>query len=226
MIGTKPFRGAEAPVSTRYRFYMHIRKVCSFPHGKSIPFLFVRSFAMSKTKQLCTCAICAALCYVLPQAFHAFALGTVFSPMHIPVLLCGLICGWPYGLLCGIVGPILSSLLSGMPGAAMLVSMIPELCAYGVFCGLLMKWIHTGRVYADLYLSLIPAMLLGRVVGGIVRAITYLSSAEAYSVALWASSYVAGTLPGIILHLIVIPVLVLVLTKAKLVPERYPKVVC
>ncbi|MGN0968425.1 MAG: ECF transporter S component [Oscillospiraceae bacterium] len=178
---------------------------------------------MSTVKKICFCAICTALCYVLPVALHPFAVGTLLSPMHIPVLLCGLICGWPYGLFCGVAGPILSHLLSGMPAAAMLVSMIPELCAYGVFSGLLMKVIHTGKLAADLYLSLVPAMLLGRVVGGIVRAAVYLSSAQTYSVGLWASSYVVGTLPGIILHLILLPIVVVVLMKARLIPARYPK---
>ena len=178
---------------------------------------------MSTIKKLCLCAICTALCYVLPVAFHPLSVGTLLSPMHIPVLLCGLICGWPYGLFCGAAGPILSHLLSGMPAAAMLVTMIPELCAYGICTGLLMKWIRTGKLYADLYLSLIPAMLLGRIVGGVVRAVVYLSSAQAYSVSLWASSYLLGTLPGIILHLILLPAVVLVLMKARLIPARYPR---
>lgn len=177
---------------------------------------------MSTTKKICFAAICTALCYVLPLAFHSLTLGSAFSPLHIPVLLCGLLCGWPYGLFCGVVGPILSSLLSGMPPAAMLVSMIPELAAYGVFCGLLLKWIHTGRTAADLYCAMVPAMLLGRIVGGIARALFLLSSAQTYSVALWASSYLVGTLPGAILHLIAVPAIVLVLMKARLVPERYP----
>lgn len=177
---------------------------------------------MSKTKKLCICAICAALCYALPLAFHALALGTAFSPIHIPVLLCGLICGWPYGLLCGVVGPILSSLLSGMPPAAMLVSMIPELSVYGALCGLLMQRPRTGKLYADLYLSLIPAMLLGRVAGGLASALVYLSTAQAYSLSLWAGSYLIGTLPGAALQLAVLPALVLILTKARLIPERYP----
>ena len=177
---------------------------------------------MSKTKKLCICAICAALCCVLPPAFHALALGSIFSPIHLPVLLCGLICGWPYGLLCGLIGPILSSLLFGMPAAAMLVCMVPELCCYGLCCGLCMKWIRTGHLYADLYFSLIPAMILGRVVGGLASALLYLSSAQVYSLALWASSYLIGTLPGVILQLIILPILVLILTKARLIPERYP----
>lgn len=177
---------------------------------------------MTKTKKLCICAICIALCYVLPLAFHPLAMGSALSPMHIPVFLCGLLCGWPYGLVCAVAGPVLSSLLSGMPPAAMLIPMIPELCVYGVICGLLFRLAHTGHAGADLYLSMIPAMLLGRMAGGAVQAVYYLSTAKHYSVALWISSYLVGTLPGAVLHLLLIPALVLVLTRAKLIPERYP----
>lgn len=176
---------------------------------------------MRKTKKLCICAVCIALCCVLPLAFHSLVLGSALSPLHIPVLLCGLLCGWPYGLVCGAVGPVLSSLISGMPPAAMLIPMIPELCAYGVVSGLLYRFVRTGHTGADLYLSLLSAMLLGRVVGGGVQAVYYLSSAREYSVALWASSYLLGTLPGAVLHLTIIPALVLVLTHAGLIPERY-----
>lgn len=176
---------------------------------------------MSSLKKICICAICAALCYVLPVSLHGLALGTLLSPIHLPVLLCGLVCGWPYGAVCGVIGPILSNLLSGMPPAAMLVSMIPELCAYGLFSGLLMKLIRTGHTAADLYLSLIPAMLLGRIAGGLASAALYFSRVEAYSLAVWASSYVIGTLPGIVLQIIIIPALVMVLLKARLLPARY-----
>ena len=77
---------------------------------------------MKKTvnaKNLAFCALCIALCVVLPMAFHAIAnAGMIFLPMHIPVLLCGLACGWPYGLICGVLGPLLSGVLTGMPGPA------------------------------------------------------------------------------------------------------------
>ena len=178
---------------------------------------------MSSVKKVCICAFCAALCYVLPQAFHAVGLGMVFSPMHLPVLLCGLLCGWPYGALCGVAGPVLSFALSGMPPAAQLIHMAPELCVYGLTTGLGMKLIRTGKTGIDLYLSLLPAMLLGRVVGGVVQALVYLSTAQSYSAALWVSSYVVGTLPGAVLQLIVLPALVLGLTQARLIPARYPK---
>jgi len=176
---------------------------------------------MSPVKKITVCSICVALCYALPLAFHAVALGSIFSPMHLPVFLCGLLCGWQYGLICGVAGPLLSSLLSGMPPASQLFHMIPELCVYGAVCGLLMQLIHTKRLYADLYLSLIPAMLIGRVVAGVVRALVYMSSAQPYSMALWAASYFVESVPAIIMHLAVIPGLVMILMKAKLVSPRY-----
>lgn len=61
---------------------------------------------MSHIKKEVITAVCIALCVVLPMTFHTIPnAGKIFCPMHIPVLLCGLICGWPYGLLCGIAGP-------------------------------------------------------------------------------------------------------------------------
>ena len=84
---------------------------------------------LSATKKLVFCAICVALCVVLPMAFHALGSGTVFLPVHVPVLLCGLVCTWPYGVVCGLLGPLLSSVLTGMPAAAVLPSMMAELAA-------------------------------------------------------------------------------------------------
>ena len=176
---------------------------------------------MSSVKKICICAICAAMCYVLPPAFHAVSLGNLLSPMHLPVLLCGLVCGWPYGLFCGVLGPVLSFLLSGRPGPAMLVSMVPELCVYGLVTGLGMKLIRTGKTVPDIYLSLLPALVLGRVAGGAAQALFYLSTAESYSVAMWASAYVVGTLPAIVLQLILLPTLVWGLMRARLIPARY-----
>lgn len=180
---------------------------------------------MTSSKRITLCAVCIALCYALPIAFHAIALGGVLSPMHIPVLLCGLVCGGASGFLCGILGPVLSSLLSGMPPVLMLVRMIPELCAYGLVGGMAMKRIRTGTAAADVYVSLILAMIAGRIVGGIASAIFFTVTSGVYSVGLWFASYFAESVPGIIAHLILVPVLVLSLQKARLIPNRYPKAV-
>lgn len=178
---------------------------------------------MSSVKRITLCAVCIALCYVLPIAFHAIALGSILSPMHIPALLCGIVCGGGYGFLCGILGPIVSHLLGGMPPLPMLVRMIPELCIYGLAAGLAMKYIRTGRNGADLYISLIIAMIAGRIAGGIATAIFYSVTSGVYSIVLWATSYFVESIPGIVAHLIIVPVLVLTLQKARLIPARYPK---
>ena len=100
---------------------------------------------MSTVKKAIITAICIALCVVLPQAFHAIPrAGMIYLPMHIPVLLCGLICGWPFGLLCGLAGPALSSVITGMPPAATLPSMMIECAIYGCIAGLLMAIVKTG----------------------------------------------------------------------------------
>lgn len=178
---------------------------------------------MSSVKRITLCAVCIALCYVLPIAFHSLALGSILSPMHIPVLLCGLVCGGGYGFLCGIIGPVVSHLLSGMPPLLMLARMIPELCIYGLAGGLAMKYIRTGRAAADIYISLAIAMVAGRIAGGIATAIVFTVTSGVYSIALWVTSYFAESIPGIVAHLIIVPVLVLTLQKARLVPARYAK---
>lgn len=178
---------------------------------------------MSPLKTACICAICIALCYVMPIAFHSVGLGSVFAPMHIPVLLCGLICGSFYGAFCGIIGPILSSILTGMPGPTVLVSMIPELAVYGLVAGLLMKCIRTGKLYLDLYLVLIPTLIAGRIVGGIAEAlfIRLMSTGKVFTLSVWVTGYFVTKLPGIAIHLMAIPLLVTMLMKARLIPDRY-----
>ncbi len=178
---------------------------------------------MNKTTTVTKCmttAVCMTLCVVLPMAFHAIPNGgTLLSPMHLPVLLCGLICGWQYGLACGLAGPLLSSLISGMPPAGpILYGMMVELAVYGLAAGLLMKLVHTGKLLADLYISLIAAMLAGRIVGGLAKALFF--QAGAYSLKAWAAAYFVSTLPGIVLQLILLPALYLALRRARLIPER------
>lgn len=176
---------------------------------------------MTSIKKITICAVCIALCVVLPPVFHMLALGSVLSPMHIPVLLCGLLCGWPYGLFCGLAGPLAAHLINGAPVAAMLVSMVPELVVYGLICGLLMKFVRTGNFYADMYCSLVPAMLLGRAAGGVARALFLMGSGQSYTLAMWTAAYLVQAVPGIILHMILVPALAAALTKAGLIPLRY-----
>lgn len=175
---------------------------------------------MSPVKKSIITAVCIALCVVLPQAFHAIPnAGSIYCPMHIPVLLCGLICGWQYGLLCGIAGPLVSALITGMPPAAVLPGMLVECAVYGALTGLMMQLVHTKKVYPDLYISLLVAMLGGRIISGIAKALIF--SAGSYSMTAWVTGSFVTSLPGIIVHLVLIPSIVYALMKAKLIPARY-----
>ena len=176
---------------------------------------------MTSIKKICTTAVMISLCCILPSLFHMVGAGSTFAPMHIPVLLCGLICGSWYGACCGVIGPVLSSLLTGMPGPTVMVSMVPELIAYGLITGFMMRKVYTKHVAADLYISLVTAMLAGRVVAGIAKALFYMGTGEVFTLSLWISGHFITALPGIVCHLVIIPILMMALYRAKLIPARY-----
>lgn len=178
---------------------------------------------MSNIKKSIITAVCIALCYVIPLMFHGIQnAGNIFCPMHIPVFICGLICGWQYGLLCGIAGPALSSALSGMPPVAILPSMMVELAAYGTAAGLMMKLVRTKSTYADLYISLIVAIVCGRVLAGLAKALIF--ARGSYSMSAWIAGSVVTSWPGTVIQLVFIPTIVFALMKSHLIPERYPKI--
>ena len=183
---------------------------------------------MTHLTKIVTTAVCIALCVVLPLALHlipgagSLNLGTLLSPMHLPVLLCGLVCGWQYGLVCGIIGPLLSSLLTSMPGWGYLPNMMIELALYGLISGIMIGLVRTGKQTVDLYISLVTAMLVGRILTGIARALT-LGIFMPVTLESWATGYFVSSLPGIILQLILLPVLYMALQRAKLIPVRYQK---
>jgi thiamine transporter ThiT len=164
-------------------------------------------------------AVCAALCLVLPMAFHSIPnAGSVMLPMHIPVLLCGLVCGWPYGGICGLVGPLLSGLLTGMPPMAMLPSMMVECAVYGFTTGLLMKHVRTGKTVTDLYISLVSAMIAGRIVAGFAKAWIFTPGISPFA---WVTTSLITGIPGIVTQLVLMPLVVTALTRARLIPKRY-----
>lgn len=177
---------------------------------------------LSNVKRLVLTAVCAALCVVLPMAFHAFPNGgSIFLPMHIPVLLCGLICSWPYGLVCGLLGPFLSSILTQMPPLAYLPSMMVECAVYGCVAGAMMKLVHTKKVYCDLYISMGTAMILGRFVAGVVKALILAPGTPVFA---WITTSLVEGIPGIVIQLALIPSIVYALMRARLLPQRYQKV--
>lgn len=174
---------------------------------------------MRPIKKLTLSSVCIALCVVLPIAFHSIPDGgSVFLPMHIPVLICGMLCGWPYGLICGLMGPLLSSLITSMPPAAYLPAMMVECGTYGAVSGLVLKFVRTGKTYLDLYAALVVAMIAGRVISGIAKALIF---SPGLAMSAWITASFVTALPGIVIQLVFLPGVVATLMKAKVIPQRY-----
>ncbi|MDE7222932.1 MAG: ECF transporter S component [Acetatifactor sp.] len=165
-------------------------------------------------KNLCLSAVCLALCMVLPFLTGQIPqIGSALSPMHIPVLMCGLLCGWPYGMAIGFIAPLLRFSLFGMPplmptGLAMMF----ELAAYGAISGLLLKLLP--RKLPFLYVSLTGAMLGGRIIWGIARFILGLAVGPAFTFSAFLSGAFISAVPGIICHILLVPPVVVGVRRA------------
>ena len=160
--------------------------------------------------------MCLAVGLVLPFITGQIpAIAKVISPMHIPVLICGLAVGWPYGLVIGLVTPLLRSLLFGMPALfPNAVSMAFELAAYGLVSGLVCAAFPEKNL-KSVYISLVAAMLAGRVVMGLVNAVLYRFLGTPYGFREFFAAGFVNALPGIIIHLLLIPPIVLAIEKAR-----------
>ena len=139
-------------------------------------------------------------------------IGSALCPMHIPVLLCGFFCGPWYALAVGLIAPLLRFLLFGMPPLFPTgIAMCFELAAYGFVAAVLYKILPKRKVFV--YVSLIGAMLAGRIVWGVVRVIMYgLGKSEFGWMAFMSGAFI-NSIPGIIVQIIVIPILVIALQK-------------
>ena len=173
-----------------------------------------------QTRKLTYAALFLALALVLPFLTAQIPeIGSMLSPMHIPVLLCGFLCGWPWGLAVGFIAPPLRSVLFGMPamfpGAA---AMAFELATYGAVSGLLYRMLP--RKKWSIYATLITAMIVGRVVWGIARWILAGLSGKGFTWAMFLAGGFTNAVPGTILHIVLIPVLVMVLDRAGLSLNR------
>ena len=137
-------------------------------------------------------------------------IGNMLLPMHIPVLFCGLICGWQYGAVVGFVLPLLRYVLFGMPPIFPTgVSMSFELAVYGAVIGLNMQQLgkrnttDSGKNYVrNLYLALIGAMLAGRIVWGLVRFILARATMQPFTMEMFMAGAFLTAIPGIIVQLI------------------------
>ena len=140
-------------------------------------------------------------------------IGNTFLPMHIPVILCGFICGGPYGLIVGVSVPLLRSVLFGMPALfPNAVAMTFELGTYGLVTGVLYK--RFNKKAFGIYSSLICAMLVGRIVWGVVSIVLYSMLGNTFTWKIFVMQGFLNAIPGIIIQLILIPMIVYRLKKA------------
>ena len=169
----------------------------------------------SRLKNMVLTAFFIALALLLPFLTGQIPqIGSMLSPMHIPVLLCGFICGWPWGLIAGLVSPILRSFIFGMPPLMpMALAMAFELAAYGAAAGLLYRLLHKKTL--SIYISLIAAMLIGRVVFGLAMALLLGINGGSYTLQAFLAGTFINAWPGIILHILIIPPIVLAIEKVK-----------
>lgn len=172
------------------------------------------------TKNITLSAMFIALGIVLPFFTGQIPqIGSMLLPMHIPVFLCALVCGWKYGLIVGLLLPLLRHLLFGMPPILIAIAMTFELGAYGFISGFLYehsKWQCTKALYR----CLILAMIGGRLVWGLAQIIILNLNGSLFTMQMFMAGALLNAIPGIILQLILIPAIMVALDKAKLVPFK------
>lgn len=170
------------------------------------------------TKNLTLSAMFMAVGMVLPFLTGQIQqIGNMLLPMHLPVFLCGLICGWQYGAAVGAVLPLLRAAAFGAPLLfPTALTMAFELATYGLVAGLLYGYSRWQCVVA-LYRSLIAAMLAGRIVWGGVQIVLLGLSGSAFTWQMFLSGALLNAIPGLIVQLILIPAIMVALNRTGLV---------
>ena len=153
---------------------------------------------------------CAILLPFLTMNIQTF--GKLLSPMHLPVFICGFVCDPVWGAVVGVCAPLIRSLIWHMPPLyPMAVAMAFELAAYGFFSGLFAKLFP--KKLAFTYISLVFAMLCGRLVYSVAMLLMLgLGSSEFSIIATFVGTF-TSTWAGIIVQLILVPPIVKVIEK-------------
>ena len=162
-------------------------------------------------------AVFVMLAVFTPWAFHQFHLaGPNFLPMHIFVLIAGLLFGWRAGLIVGLFTPLVSHFISGMPVLNVLPQIVIELSAYGLIAGILRQKYNLRPIWA-----LLGAIIGGRVALLLTMLMIYLIAGQSYSplgpevnplASFW--SVITQGWPGIAIQLISIPMIVWLVGKS------------
>lgn len=139
-------------------------------------------------------------------------IGNALCPMHIPVILCGFFCGPWYALAVGLIAPLLRFLLFQMPTLIPSgIGMCFELATYGCISALLYRALPKKKIF--IYISLIVAMIAGRIVWGVVRVIMFCLGSSDFGWKAFMSGALLNSIPGIIVQIVLIPILVMTLKR-------------
>ncbi len=170
----------------------------------------------TRLRKLTYSALYMAIALILPFVTGQIPeIGAMLCPMHIPALLCGFMCGWPWGVAVGFISPLLRSVMFGMPAMfPSAIAMAFELAVYGGMAGLLYS--RLPRKKWMIYAALLISMIAGRVVWGAVQALLAGLSGNSFTWTLFLTGAVINAIPGIIMQLALIPVLVVTMDKAGL----------
>lgn len=170
----------------------------------------------TQLRKLTYSALYMAIALILPFVTGQIPeIGAMLCPMHIPALLCGFMCGWPWGVAVGFISPLLRSVMFGMPAMfPSAIAMAFELAVYGGMAGLLYS--RLPRKKWMIYAALLISMIAGRVVWGTVQALLAGLSGNSFTWTLFLTGAVINAIPGIIMQLALIPVLVVTMDKAGL----------
>lgn len=171
------------------------------------------------TRNLTLSALFLALGYVLPSLRGRIPQSAACAPMHIPVFLCALICGWQYGAVIGFILPLTRCLFFSMPPVYVAIAMAFELATYGFVAGFLYNRSRWQCVIA-LYRSIIIAMLAGRLIWGAAQIVILGLQGNAFTWQAFMAGAFVNAVPGIIVQLVLIPAIMFALDKTGLVKFR------
>lgn len=168
------------------------------------------------SKKMVLAALFLAIAYLMPFLTGQIPeIGAMLCPLHIPVLLCGFVCGPVWGVAVGFIAPLFRSLTLGMPILfPNAVAMAFELAAYGVIAGIMHKLLPKKTPY--IYCSLLTAMVVGRIVWGTAMLICMGIKGGAFTFAAFIAGAFTNAIPGIIAQLVLIPILVMLLENPKI----------
>lgn len=171
----------------------------------------------NSTKKITVSAMLFALGLVLPFLTGQIPqIGSMLLPMHIPVFLCGLICGWKYGLFVGFAVPLVRSLLFGMPPIyPTATAMAFELATYGFVSGLV-YYRKDYRCIKALFKAMFTAMIAGRLVWAMAMVVLLGMKGNVFTFQAFVAGAFLNAVPGIILQIFLIPTVMVALDRTKL----------